>query len=172
MKLHQPKNPFKLTPARRRAASATVTVIVTLSLALGAIAPVVADTKPKVASGKGSADDQKIVHLLNRIGFGPRPGDVERVRAMGVDKYIDQQLHPERIDDAATEARLKGIESIHMSRQEIAEKYPEPGLLARELGLKAKKGGAPGKPGDPANPNAEMNQANDAPLDLNNQKKC
>jgi len=170
MKLHQQKNPFKMILARRRAASVAVAMAITLSFALGAIAPVVADTKSRTPASKGFNEDQKVIHLLNRIGFGPRPGDLERVRAMGLDKFIDQQLHPERIEDAATEARLKGIESLRMSRQEIAEKYPEPGLIARELGLKGKKAAAPGKANDPANPNTEMNQANDAPLDLSKQE--
>ena len=39
-------------------------------------------------------DDKTIVHVLNRLGFGPAPGDVERLRRMGLDKYIDQQLRP------------------------------------------------------------------------------
>ena len=47
-------------------------------------------------------ETQRITHLLNRIGFGSRPGDVERVRQIGIDKYIDQQLHPETISDATT----------------------------------------------------------------------
>jgi len=51
-------------------------------------------------------DDAAIVHVLNRIGFGPSPGDVEKVRAMGLERYLDQQLHPERIADAAMHARL------------------------------------------------------------------
>src|SRR5882672_5652371 len=51
-------------------------------------------------------DDAAIVHVLNRIGFGPSPGDVEKVRAMGLERYLDQQLHPERVADAAMHARL------------------------------------------------------------------
>jgi len=50
-------------------------------------------------------DDKTIVHVLNRIGFGPRPMDIERVRAMGLEAYIEQQLHPERIADASAEER-------------------------------------------------------------------
>src|SRR5437899_8284805 len=42
-------------------------------------------------------DDRAVSHVLNRIAFGARPGDVERVRTMGIDRYIDLQLHPERI---------------------------------------------------------------------------
>jgi hypothetical protein len=77
---------------------------------------------------------QEIEHLLNRIGFGPRPGDLERVRKLGIEKYIDQQLHPDRIDDSATDARLSSIPSIRMSTPEILQKYPRPQRLARELG--------------------------------------
>ena len=41
--------------------------------------------------------DEKILQALNRLTFGPRPGDVEAVKAMGLKKWIDRQLHPERI---------------------------------------------------------------------------
>ena len=55
-------------------------------------------------------DDKTIGHVLNRVGFGTRPGDVERVRAMGVERYIDEQLHPERISDRDVESRLTSRE--------------------------------------------------------------
>ena len=45
--------------------------------------------------------DQQIIQALNRLTFGPRPGDALKVRAIGLDKWIDQQLHPERINDSA-----------------------------------------------------------------------
>ena len=45
-------------------------------------------------------EDEAILHALNRLGFGPRPGDVERVRAMGLEKWIDEQLNPQSIPDA------------------------------------------------------------------------
>src|SRR6267378_8141050 len=77
--------------------------------------------------------DQRILHVLNRLGFGARPGDVERVKAMGVDKYIEQQLSPEKIDDSATEARLQNLETLRMTTAELYEKYPEPGQLLRKL---------------------------------------
>src|SRR5207237_5127557 len=62
-----------------------------------------------------------------------RPGDVERVKAMGLDKYIDQQLSPEKIDDSATEARLQNLETLRMTTAELYEKYPQPGQLLRQL---------------------------------------
>src|SRR5690349_21084811 len=39
------------------------------------------------------APKQQAVHVLNRLAFGPRPGDVERVQRIGVQQYIDEQLH-------------------------------------------------------------------------------
>src|SRR6266513_1010566 len=62
---------------------------------------------PASKSAAKLSDDQRILHVLNRLGFGARPGDVERVKAMGIDDYIAQQLFPEKIDDSASEARLQ-----------------------------------------------------------------
>ena len=74
-----------------------------------------------------------VVHLLNRIGFGPRPGDIERIQGIGRDQYLEQQLHPEQINDTATDRRIAAIPSIHMSAPELVEKYPQPAQLARRL---------------------------------------
>ena len=76
-------------------------------------------------------DDQTIVHALNRIGFGPRPDDIAKVRAMGLQAYIDQQLHPERLPDAQIEARLSQLTTLRMSPREIAEQFTQPLLEAR-----------------------------------------
>src|ERR1700689_2500922 len=66
------------------------------------------------------ADKQKrVLHALDRITFGPRPGDVQAVAAMGVDKWIDLQLHPERIDNSAMQARLAGYRTLEMSSREM-----------------------------------------------------
>jgi hypothetical protein len=80
-------------------------------------------------------DDQKIVHLLNRISFGPRPGDIDRVRKLGIDRYIEEQLHPERIDDSRADSRLSSFPSIKMGARELNENYVTPSNVARELGL-------------------------------------
>jgi uncharacterized protein (DUF1800 family) len=77
--------------------------------------------------------DQRILHVLNRLGFGARPGDVERVKAMGVDKYIELQLNPEKIDDWASEAKLQNLETLRMSTAELYERYPQPGQLLKQL---------------------------------------
>src|SRR6187399_120389 len=75
-------------------------------------------------SGKPLTEDQKILHVLNRLGFGARPGDVEKVKAMGLQKYIDQQLNPASIDDAVAENKVKNLEIFNMSTAEVFAKYP------------------------------------------------
>jgi uncharacterized protein (DUF1800 family) len=76
-------------------------------------------------------DDKTIVHVLNRIGFGPAPGDVERVRRIGLSKYLDQQLHAERLADEGMTARLAPLETLTKSSRELAENYFIPAQEAR-----------------------------------------
>jgi hypothetical protein len=59
--------------------------------------------------------DEAILHALNRLAYGPRPGDVERVRQMGLAKWIEQQLNPNAIEDRAAEARLEQFPTLRMS---------------------------------------------------------
>ncbi|MBI3649474.1 MAG: DUF1800 domain-containing protein [Acidobacteria bacterium] len=134
-----------------------LSLFVVLSLLMGNLMWVSA--KATKATSKGLTTDQKIIQLLNRTGFGARPGDVERVKKMGIEKYLELQLHPERLNDAALEARLKNFESLNMTLAQINEHYPPPQLLARELGIKPGK-----KPQADANknsPNESQNVAGD-----------
>ncbi len=74
-------------------------------------------------------EDKRIVHALNRFTFGPRPGDMERVRAMGLDQWFDEQLHPDRINDNAMESRLAPLRTLKMSTREMVENFPPPQVL-------------------------------------------
>ena len=87
--------------------------------------------KDKPAPGKTMAmDDRKrAVHALNRLTFGPRPGDVERVTQIGVDKWIDLQLNPDKIDDSALDARLARFRTLRMGTKEIVENFPPDQLI-------------------------------------------
>lgn len=68
--------------------------------------------------------DQRIIHVLNRLTFGPRPGDVEEVRKTGVEKWIELQLHPERIaENPVLNAKLKPLETLRMEPAEILKEY-------------------------------------------------
>lgn len=95
----------------------------------------------------GLTEEQKIVHLLNRIGYGPRPGiagepgDVERVKQMGIAAYIEQQLHPETIPDRAVEQRLAGFQTLKMTPMQLLAANPPPQLLRQiESRLSAQMG--------------------------------
>ncbi len=88
------------------------------------------DTKPKA---KSLTEEQKIVHILNRLGFGARPGDVEKVKAMGIEKYIDQQLNPKSITDTVAENKVRNLDVFSMSTSELFAKYPNPGALLRQI---------------------------------------
>ena len=108
--------------------------ITALLMVLAMCAPVFAfgaggDTK----KGKPLTEDQKIMHVLNRLGFGARPGDVARVKAMSLQKYIDEQLNPASIIDSAAELKVKNLEIFNMTTAEVFAKYPNPGALLRQL---------------------------------------
>lgn len=70
--------------------------------------------------------DEAILHALNRLSYGPRPGDVDRIRQMGLAKWIDQQLNPNSIDDHALEARLEKYPTLKLSTAELIAQYPQP----------------------------------------------
>ncbi len=79
---------------------------------------------------KGIPKQDRIPHALNRLAFGPRPGDAERVRAMGLKKWIELQLHPERIPENPVLAdKLALLDTLGMSSGEIAENYPPPQVI-------------------------------------------
>src|SRR5450631_1489575 len=128
-----------MTPNRRLAAC-----IVGLALTGAGVAG-------HVASATGAAafpdDNRAIVHVLNRIGFGPRPGDVEKVHALGLQKYIEQQLRPDRIPDAGMSAHLATLSTLNMSSRDIAEQFELPLLEAR----RAQKDAAVGSAGSAGN---------------------
>src|SRR6516162_7784966 len=68
--------------------------------------------------------DQQIVHALNRMTFGPRPGDVEEVRRIGLNKWIELQLHPDQIsENPALGAKLKPLATLEMSLADVVKEY-------------------------------------------------
>ncbi|MEW5974842.1 MAG: DUF1800 domain-containing protein [Acidobacteriota bacterium] len=78
------------------------------------------------------SETQKIVHVLNRFAFGPCPGDVERVRRLGLDRYFEQQLDPTSIDDSGIQGRLKELSTLNMSPAELAENFSPPQRISRQ----------------------------------------
>ena len=109
---------------RQAAAFLMLTAIVFPIFAVGG------DVKSK---GKALSDDQKILHVLNRLGFGARPGDIARVKSIGLQKYIEGQLNPGLAEKPEVTAKLKNFEVLKMSTDEIFAKYPNGGALLRML---------------------------------------
>ncbi len=80
-------------------------------------------------------EDEAIMHAMNRLGYGPRPGDVERIRKMGLEKWVDQQLHPDSIDDAALDQRLQRYPTLNTPAKKLIEEYPQPGQVIKKEGI-------------------------------------
>jgi uncharacterized protein (DUF1800 family) len=116
--------------------------IALLGVMFGLLAATTVSAKKK--PGPGLEERQRALHALNRLTFGPRPGDVDRVLAMGVDEWIDLQLHPSKIDDSALAARLAPLRTLDMDTREIIAKFPPPQVI------KAAANGRIALPRDPA----------------------
>ena len=124
------------------------------------------------AAGK-DPDSNVALHVLNRVTFGPRPGDLARIQQLGVDRFIDQQLHPERIDDSEVTRRLDGFQTLHLSSSDIAQRYEIPALQERRE--RQRQQTAAGKPADPPSPqdaamDPERQRANLPMIELAEQK--
>lgn len=75
--------------------------------------------------------EQKTLQALNRLTFGPRPGEVAAVDRMGLEAWFQRQLHPERIDDSALTARLDRYPAMRLSQTALVERFPTPAMLRR-----------------------------------------
>ena len=112
---------------------------------LSAAPPAPADKKPKEPpSLKGLpitdlSEDEAILHALNRLAYGPRPGDLERVKQIGLAKWIDQQLNPNSIDDKALDPRLEDYPTLKMSSTKLIEDYPQPKQAVKQEERQAAK---------------------------------
>jgi len=133
-------------PAPTRPAHLFVAVVLALGLALalaGCSAPA-APARPVAAPGGPAVvtvpalppspltERQRVLHALGRLGYGPRPGDVEAVERMGVAAWIEAQLAPERLADPAVEARLARLGVPTMSPRALMDAYPPPNLTRRQ----------------------------------------
>jgi uncharacterized protein (DUF1800 family) len=83
--------------------------------------------------------DEAVLHALNRLAYGPRPGDVERVKQMGLAKWIDQQLNPKSIDDSAVQARVNIYPTLRMSNSQLMAEYPNPKQAAAKAAAQGKE---------------------------------
>src|ERR1700719_2430357 len=77
-------------------------------------------------------DRRTVLHLLSRTGFGPRPGDLDRVQAMGLAAYIDQQLYPDQLGALPAESQLATLTDLDVGPQSFAADYYLPMIAARQ----------------------------------------
>ena len=77
--------------------------------------------------------DERIVHALERFTFGPRPGDVARVRAMGLDKWFEQQLHPAAMDETDLNARLERFPAMQWSTRDLLFRIPANPIIRQTM---------------------------------------
>src|SRR5690349_16815357 len=117
--------------SNRKLTAAVLMVALLVAQAFASLAAAAKDPKKPRLS-----EEQQIIHVLNRLGYGARPGDVERVKAMGLENYINQQLNPEKIPDTVAENKVRDLGVLTMTTAELYEKYPQPGQLLRQLQAK------------------------------------
>src|SRR5215217_4528179 len=79
------------------------------------------------------AADQQVIHSLNRLTFGPKPGDVQKVRAIGLDKWIELQLHPEKIEDRSFEKFLDHYNVLKENQDDLLRDYVGAQRARREV---------------------------------------
>ena len=101
------------------------------ALACAAFAALPAQAQP--------ASEADALHVLNRLGYGPAPGDLARVRQVGIDRYIDEQLHPERLPLPADLAqRLAALPTAAASQRELIIQYREAAQAVKDGGDEAR----------------------------------
>src|ERR1700722_6801071 len=81
------------------------------------------------------SEDEAIAHALDRLGYGARPGDIERVQRLGLENWITKQLHPETVNDKAVENRLTDYSTISMSASALLSQYPQVNVAAKKMGI-------------------------------------
>ncbi|HEX8146708.1 MAG TPA: DUF1800 domain-containing protein, partial [Pyrinomonadaceae bacterium] len=124
---------MKITTSAHGRAPRAFALVAALALVSNNFTFASAQTTAAKASAQKLTEGQRVVHVLNRLAFGARPGEVERVRKLGVEAYIEQQLNPSKLDDSALEARLRNFPTLGMSNGELLAKYPQPGQLLKRL---------------------------------------
>ncbi len=98
---------------------------------------------PVERHAKPLTEQEKVLQALNRFTFGPRPGDVAGVERMGLQRWFELQLHPERIDDSGFAAEMGQFPAMGLPEEQLKERFPS-GQMIRQMG-----GRGESVPGDP-----------------------
>ena len=126
---------------------ATLAALMCVNL-IGPYAPASGQTSPSPANQTRASQrpayqfgqlhgDQRILHALNRFTFGPRAGDLEAIRSMGLDQWFNQLLHPETLDMTALNARLAQFPAMQLDPQTLLSRYPSNAVIRQVADGKA-----------------------------------
>jgi len=77
--------------------------------------------------------DQQIIQALNRLTFGAKPGDILKVRAIGLDKWIDQQLQPDKINDDVMNAFVRNYSALDENQDDLLKQYAQQQQQRKEV---------------------------------------
>jgi uncharacterized protein (DUF1800 family) len=92
-------------------------------------------TRPTYKSTRLPADE-RILHALSRFTFGPRPGDLEAVKSMGLERWFEQQLHPDSVDQSDLNARLAAYPAMQLAPQDLLLRFPTNGIIRQTIDKK------------------------------------
>src|SRR5271154_5913641 len=124
----------------RQFSRGSIALILAFNFAIPAFPQTEAPRKHLPSSAKAAAkvpssltDRERVLHALNRLTFGPRPGDVDAVMSKGLDSWIEDQLHPESIDDSALNSRLGPYATTRMNPKQLAQAFPSDGVIRQVI---------------------------------------
>jgi hypothetical protein len=92
-----------------------------------------AQNKKPPSETPAQLERRRALHALNRLTFGPRPGEVDKVLAKGVDSWVEDQLHPESMDDGALGSHLSAYRALTLRPQELAQTFPTDGMIRQVM---------------------------------------
>jgi uncharacterized protein (DUF1800 family) len=158
----------RLGPRALLAITLSSSTLLSLGIDLPPASAATFDKKPKsdpVLKGLPVTElsaDEAIYHALNRLAYGPRPGDMDRIKQTGLAKWINLQLDPKSIDDTAAEARAAVYPTLNLSTSQLLAEYPNPKQAVKQVqqpadaaaavtrrDLQPSKTNASSPPGDP-----------------------
>ncbi len=127
--------------------SRTTAAVLALGLFLAPPLPTAGARTSGRHAGMGQADSTRALRLLSRATFGARPTELAELLALGPDRWLEGQLHPERIDDSALDARLAAFPAAAMSVAELYAAFPPAAAARRRAAAGASPGAAPRRGG-------------------------
>jgi uncharacterized protein (DUF1800 family) len=78
---------------------------------------------------KPLAEQERVLQALNRFTFGPRPGEVAAVEKVGLQRWFETQLHPDRIDDSAFGVEMEQMPAMGLPADQLKLRFPSAAMI-------------------------------------------